>query len=498
MRHYVAATRRGRARRPACYHARHPHPPCIDLTSVSDLQLQTLAWRHYEEARGAPLRDPQIEAGVLAAAADFPHRVALRARAFCARVGLDPLLQRAHRRSRQAAVLAVFAGAVLGVGTAGLIPDGTPARANLMDMLAALLVPNLLALLLWLLLQLGGSLRGRGPAGIWFGSVLQRLVERVSGDPGRGAPADVTRAVQRGLVDYYATTPAGRLHLASLSHLFWLALASGAMLGCWWLLALRQIDFYWGSTLLGPHTITQAFDWLARPVGWLGLPVPGAADVAASRIDASAQDAALRARWGWFLLSALGVFGVLPRLVAFAGCQALAAWAARRPVIDAAQPGYWRLRSFLLPTPTATRVLDPDDGASPRPAVPAPADTSEALPHAAAWLALERALPVPATATDLGVVVDRPAQQRVLAALAADAPWPALVVQAPLAATPDRGLAQFVAALVAAAGRPVHLHIAGAAAAALSPVDLAARVEDWRALAQAAGVPPACVSVAAS
>jgi len=469
------------------------------LTSVSDLQLQTLAWRHYEEARGAPLRDAQIEASVLGDAVDFPQRVALRARAFCARAGLDPVLLRAHRRSRQAAVLAVVVGSLLGTGTASLIPDGTPARANLMDMLAALLAPNLLALLLWLLLQLGGSLRERGASGSWFGSALRRLVDRLPGDQGRDAPADVTRAVHRGLVDYYATTLAGRLHLASLSHLFWLALASGAMLGCWWLLALRQIDFYWGSTLLGPEAVAQAIDSLARPVGWLGLPVPEAADVAASRIDTTLQDPALRARWGWFVLSALGVYGVLPRFVALACCQALAAWDARRPTIDDAQPGYWRLRPFLLPTAPASRVLDPDDGASPRPPAAGPGagtDGSESPPLTAAWLALERPLPVPTSALDLGTIADRPAQGRVLAALAANAAWPALVVLAPVAATPDRGLAQFVAALVAAAGRPVYLHIAGAAPAALTPTDLAARIDDWRALAQAAGIPPACVSVA--
>jgi hypothetical protein len=69
-------------------------------------------------------------------------------------------------------------------------------------------------------------------------------------------------------------------------------------------------------------------------------------------------------------------------------------------------------------------------------------------------------------------------------------------VQAPLAATPDRGLAQFVAALVVAAARPVYLHIAGTTTAALPPGELAARVDDWRALAQAAGIAPARVSVA--
>ena len=161
--------------------------PVRHLTSVSDLQLQTLAWRHYEEARGAPLRDAQIEADVLRDAADFSRRVALRARAFSARVGLDPHLQRARRRLRQAAVLAVIVGVVLGIGTAGLMPDGTPARANLMDMLAALLAPNLLALLLWLLLQLAGSLRGHGAAGSWFGSALRHLIDHLPDAAGRSA-----------------------------------------------------------------------------------------------------------------------------------------------------------------------------------------------------------------------------------------------------------------------------------------------------------------------
>jgi len=456
---------------------------------------QTLAWRHFEEARGAPVRDAAIEASAIAAGADLPSRIAARARAFCAREGLDDALAAHARHGRQALAVAVFAGAAIGVGTARLIPDTAPARANVMDMLAALLAPNLIALLIWLLLQIAMTLRGGGVAGSLLGQTLQQAIDkltsvrRVRRDPR-------ARAAQRAWLDYHAATTAGRARLALLSHAFWLALALGAMLGCWWLLSLRQIDFYWGSTLLGPDAIGAVIDMLARPIAWLGLPVPDAADVAASRLDAVSADPALRARWGWFLLGALAIFGVLPRAVALALCAALARMGDRRYVPDLSQPGFFRLRAFLMPAASASRVLDPDDGgarAAPTAAVTAP----NSPPAAAAWLALERALPAPPGAVDLGTVIDRSDQQRVLAALAGPLDWPALVIHAPLAATPDRGVAQFVASLVAAARCPLWLRIAAQDGHELPPGERAARIDDWRALAEGAGIPAAQISSAA-
>ncbi|MGE3772082.1 MAG: DUF2868 domain-containing protein [Gammaproteobacteria bacterium] len=450
---------------------------------------QTLAWCHYEEAQGEPLRDPAIEAAAIAAGPDLASRIVARARAFCAREGLDAALVAHARRGRQALVLAVAAGAVIGLGTARLIPEAAPARANVMDMLAALLAPNLVALLLWLVLQVAATLRGSGAAGSLLGRTLQRGLERLTrGLRARRDPR--ARAAQRAWFDYHAGTAAGRARLALLSHAFWLALALGAMLGCWWLLSLRQVDFYWGSTLLGPEAIGRIIETMARPVAALGLPVPAAADIAASRLDAVANDPALRARWGWFLLGALGVFGVLPRVLALALCGALVQIGDRRYRPDLSQPGFFRLRPVLMPEPAHTRVLDPDEGAArarPTAAVAAPGRP----PPSAAWVALERTLPAPRDALDLGTIGDRGDQQRLLATLAQPPAWPALVIHAPLAATPDRGVAQFVASLVAAARCPLWFSIATEDDETLPTTERAARIEDWRALAETAGISPA-------
>jgi hypothetical protein len=99
-------------------------------------------------------------------------------------------------------------------------------------------------------------------------------------------------------------------------------------------------------------------------------------------------------------------------------------------------------------------------------------------------------LPAPPGATDFGAIVDRAGQLRVLDALARAAqPWQAVVIQAPLAVTPDRGLGQFVSTVVAAARQPVYLLIAVDAAGALTPAERDERLEDWRALAGRAGIP---------
>lgn len=456
---------------------------------------QTLAWRHYEEAQGEALRDAGIEAAAIAAGADLPARIAARARAFCARTGLDTALAAHALRGRQAFAIAVFAGAVIGLGTARLIPQADPARANVMDMLAALLAPNLIALLLWLLLQTMASLRGRGATGSLLGQTLMQALARLArGLRVRRDPCE--RAAQRAWLDYHAGTAAGRARLSLVSHAFWLALALGAMLGCWWLLSLRQVDFYWGSTLLGPEAIGRLIETMARPVAALGLPVPGVADIAASRLDTVSADPALRARWGWFLLGALAVYGVLPRLFALALCAALVQLGDRRWRPDLSQPGFFRLEAFLLPEAAHTRVLDADDGAT-RPRSGG-ASTGAVPPSAAAWVALERALPAPPGAIDLGSIVDRDDQRRLLATLATAPAWPALVIHAPLAATPDRGIAQFVASLVAAARCPLWFNIATRDASTLPATERAARVEDWRALAETAGIPLARIAEVAT
>lgn len=454
----------------------------------------TLAWRHYEEALGAPLRDAAIEAAALAAGPALERRIIVRATGFARQRGFEAGFARHRRLQRRAALLALGAGAFAGVAAARLIPEGVAPRANLLDMLGALLLPNLLALGTWLLLQLFAMVRGQGATGSWLGSALQHLVERVAG-VGRKRD-DVSRAVQRGLVEYYAETAAGRARLSLLSQLFWLALAAGAMLGCWWLLSLRQVDFYWGSTLLGADAMTRLLDWLAAPVGWLGFPVPATADVAASRVDVVAMDAALRARWGWFLLGALAAFGLLPRVAAVAACVAIVAAGDRRFRPNLALPGYWRLQSLLAPAAATARVIDPDTAEQPRADLAPAVATEEAPPAAAAWIALERALPVPPGAVDLGTSLERADQQRLLQAVAAGPSWPALVIHAPLAATPDRGLAHFVATLVAAADRPVYLRVADGVHEALSPQEAEARREDWRRLALTAGIPPVRVSSA--
>ena len=457
------------------------------LLSSLDRHLQTLAWRHYEEARGAPVRDAAIEAAAIAAAPDFPRRVEARALAFCARTGIDAALARHRGRERLAQRIAVALGLLAGVAAARLMPEGFPARANVVAMLGGLLLPNLLSLCVWLALQLAATLRGRGAVGTWFGQALARGIDWLGAR--RHACDETARAVQRALFEFHADTTAGRARVAALSHLFWLALACGAMAGCWWLLIVRQVDFYWGSTLLGAEFLARALEVLAGPVSRLGFPVPDAADIAASRIDSALADAALRTRWAWFVLGSLCAFGLLPRLAALGYCLVLAAWGARHPAIDLARPGYWRLREILQPASPQTRIVDRDEAPpGPRRELGLPAGLVP--PADAAWLALERPVPAPRGVRDFGAIVDRAGQIQVLDALANPAPpWSAVVILAPLAVTPDRGLGQFVSALVAAARQPVYLLVTTDTDGTLTPAERSARLEDWRALAVRAGIP---------
>jgi hypothetical protein len=458
------------------------------LLSSLDRHLLTLAWRHYEEARGEPLRDAALEEAAIATAPDLSRRIEARALAWCARTGMDVTLRQYLKRGRHARRIAFILGLLGGLAAARLMPEGFPARANVVAMLGGLLLPNLLSLCIWLVLQVVAALRGQGAVTAWFGQTLARGIDWI-GARLHAQGGETERAVQRALFEFHADTTNGRARVAALSHLFWLALGCGAVVGCWWLLSVRQIDFYWGSTLLGADFVARVLEGLAQPVAMFGFPVPDAADIVASRVDASAADPALRTRWGWLVLGSLCVFGVLPRLAALGCCLALARWSARRPALDLDRPGYWRLREILQPAAPMTRILDRDE-APPGPRKDQSVPSGLTPPADAAWLALERPLPAPPGARDFGTIIDRAGQLRVLEALSsAGGTWPAVVVHVPLAVTPDRGLGQFIRAVVAAARQPVYLLVALDAAGTLTPGERHARLDDWRALASSAGIP---------
>ncbi|MSQ68287.1 MAG: DUF2868 domain-containing protein [Gammaproteobacteria bacterium] len=447
--------------------------------------LLTQAWRHFEAARGELVRDAALEAR-LADARLLPAqaKIARRAQALAGPAGVTLALQTTCRRWRACELTAVALAAILGLLASRVIPEGFPARANLLVLLGALLLPNLASLAAWLLLQ-GLSVLGWLPAAPGgMGRQFARLgLFATAGNAAAGA------AARQALLEFQALTPTGRWSLAVLTHACWAAAVAGMMLGCWLLLLARQVDFYWGSTLLDPPAVQALLHTLGQPLAALGWPVPGVGDIAASRIDVLAQDAVQRQRWGYLALGALLVYGLLPRLVCLAGSLLLRAWSARQLQVDLQAPDYWRVSGLLAARAPTLVVLDADR-ASPGPAVALPRGAQAPLPAGAAWLALERPLVAARDCDhDFGCIATRADQARVLAALTAPAAWPALVVQAALVSIPDRGVHQFLARVVKLAAGPVYLRVLDTPETGdWSPAQCSARADDWATLAAGAGL----------
>jgi hypothetical protein len=315
--------------------------------------------RRHEEHHGA-LDDARIHAEARAAAPDFEGRLLHRAGALGAREGWRDAILRWQARARVLFLAAALLALVLGFGAAaGVLGDGTR-PVNVVWTLGGLLGVHLLSLLLWLLtLVLQGGARG----GFQHGGVLGRAWLALTGFLDRSkAAADLPLALG-GLL--------GRGRLAAwgvgaANHALWFAALLGATLGVLALLATRRYGFVWETTILPADSFVALSAALGALPGMLGFPVPDAATVAASG-DAPMLDEAGRRAWAGWLVGAVVVYGLLPRLMLALLCVLLWRRGTRRLALDLSRPGYARLRPLLMPDSERIGVRDPEPAAMPRP-----------------------------------------------------------------------------------------------------------------------------------
>lgn len=458
------------------------HPPVQQY-------LVTEALRHLEEAAGEPQRDPAAENAAIAAGLSFSERIYARAQRLAGQ-GIGAAVRRTGDRLRLITLIFAALCLLIGIGATHALPQGYPAQANVVSLLALLLLPNTVSLMLWLSLSTAGLfIRGHDLNNSWLGRWvlgLHTFLERLA-HAGR-----YTRAASRAWREFMTTTACGRFRLTILAHSLWLSMLFGALAGCWWLMVIRQVDFVWGTTLLTTNSVQGLFGHLTHWVGSFGFSVPNAADIAASRIDAQLHDALLRRHWGIFILGAIITLAMLPRLVAII-LDGIGLWrAGRKLTLNLAQPGYARLRPVLMPVSASRGIIGGEsipDGAV---AGPTGIILSPDIPPRAAWLALEYPpeQPFTACAADLGVVAAYDEQQRVAESLSRPDPgWPAVNIYADLAITPDTGIVRCLTTLAAASSQPVHLVLGlTTRARALPESDLKLRREDWLQAAAQAGL----------
>jgi hypothetical protein len=215
------------------------------------------------------------------------------------------------------AMLLLFAGGVLsgvGVGSVAFAYDGSH-PVNLLSLLGALVGFPLLLVALTLLMLLPGRIPGF--------DALRDTVSVVN--PGRWASAWLDRF--SGLEIYGGFTKGrtgfARWQLAVFSQWFAVGFFVGVLGLGWVRVAVTDLAFGWSSTLdLGAPVVYGLLDTVAAPwKGWLPAAVPDLPLVEASRFNRletapiSHERAVLLGGWWPFVLMAILVYGLLPRLV---------------------------------------------------------------------------------------------------------------------------------------------------------------------------------------
>ncbi|MFZ5610387.1 MAG: DUF2868 domain-containing protein [Pseudomonadota bacterium] len=460
-------------------------------------RLLAEAVRYDELACGPP--DAADEAPVLAKARALKGGMEekVRARAL--------LVPQAGRLARELGHLAGLLRAALLVGlvVAGLAGAATARTAfasaqgptvNIFWLLAALLGLHLISFIAWLALMALAPRRARGGLA---GQALLWAWQRLAGRLRRGAAraAAIQAAGSR-----WGRGAAGRWLASAVSHGLWSAYLAGALAMTLLLLAARSYHFVWETTILSAAAYQELTQVLAAPLAFLGFAMPDAQAVAAAQWPAPPDiSAADEQAFATFLIAALILYGLVPRLLALA-FSCLKAWRAeRRTPLDLSRPGYARLVPLLSPIVASTKIVDPDGQkpsclviaadveAMPSPPPPGPVYVMGwELPAAGAnW-------PPPGTAApfmDLGNLDSVADLERVAGAVKERMPA-RLVVALDLAHTPDRGVMAALKQLHAAAGGRLFALFTGAARATarLGPADAAQRLGDWVAAAHQAGI----------
>ncbi|MDO5638424.1 MAG: DUF2868 domain-containing protein [Neisseria sp.] len=219
----------------------------------------------------------------------------------------DRKLQDALNRVRQTSGWLLFAATAFCllsgfVATAGLMQQS---GLNFFFVFAGALGLHTLMLLLWLVWTLAGKKAG--------GLLVNPALWIRGKDP-----------LNQALVRLYSEVweqPAMRWQIGQTAHRLWLATLVGMLAAVVLLLMVRQYTFNWETTLLTDGAfvnIVAALAWLPQK---LGFPVPDAAAVLNSRLNA---DAATARQWGGLLIGSILCYGLLPRFAAWLVCTLLA------------------------------------------------------------------------------------------------------------------------------------------------------------------------------
>lgn len=437
------------------------------------------------ESQQALTNDTDQPTAALSASHDFDDRLLQRARQLVREHELQDTLSHAPGVWRFSNILAGAVAVLLGAMASQYAVSGD-STINIYWLLLVLVGFNLISMLLWLLgvstgmenLVSGALSR----ASAWLPTALGK----------RDTP---TGHADRAWLSSHCGGVVGKWRFSQLTQQLWLLYLCTGLVVMVLVLMARQFDFVWGTTLLSDESFVQLTGALGQPLQALGFATPDEQQVIETRIGAGyVLNAGHRYSWAQFLLGALLVFGIVPRLLLWLLSRALLNSSQGRFALDYYLPYYIRLRQQLLPMHGRSEIVDADTA----PAAPGAGTTSTLrarahaaqLPAAVQWVAVELGDQVTwplasiAVQNNLGQVVDRTSLDSIVQCVQ-DSPGQIIAIAVTAGRPPDRGLKRTVSSLCAVASGAWLVLIEPGGGESITE----ARLTAWYRLAQECSVP---------
>lgn len=359
---------------------------------------------------------------------------------------LSSELKHAERLSGYSKTIALALAAFLGAMASIYAVTGSH-MINIYWLLLVLLGFNLLSMLLWLL---GISINQKTLTAGMLSKLTNWLPGHFLNKSQYGVLAD------RAWLSCHFEGTVGKWRLSKLTHELWLVYLLAGFSILVLQLMTRQYDFVWGTTLLSDTSFVKLTEVLSVPLQMLGLTMPSAEQVVETRIGAvHTLTADHRYHWAQFLLGALLLFGILPRIFLWFWSLIMAGVSRRRFKIDYYLPYYISLRQQLMPLASHGEIIDTDIS---------PPDISDAidqkpgkhtLPVETHWVSVELGNDIEWPLVfininnDLGQVVDSDSQLRIQKNINENL-FPEIAVAVSASRPADRGVQRIVKSLVSA------------------------------------------------
>lgn len=327
-----------------------------DLVRIE--QLRKIESAKAEELSYASIKNMPVSATGDFNYPDFIRRLAIRANHLIQDNTLGDALQQPHRQFIRARRICLAVAVILG-GLAASQAISEYSTLNIYWLLAVLLGFNTISLLLWFS---GITLNLQSLSSGIVAQLASWLPYRHKRDP------TIASLAAHAWWENCLTGNVGKWRISVLTHQFWLVYLSAGLVLLILLMLAKQYNFIWGTTLLPDSSLPRLTQILGTPLEALGLKIPDDPQTVASRIGVDRQDSETRTAWANFLIGALLVYGLLPRLLVLGFSSVMQKWSEYRFKLDLYLPYYIELRQHLMTREIKAEVIDADPHAGIKPA----------------------------------------------------------------------------------------------------------------------------------